>query len=395
MRTDAGGIGLIGFPSREQNLLEVFFSGSEAMGFSLQVPDKAQALLVNMGSAEARRVFERWSRHQASRPGIGVIEADMELDETEMIVLRRPLTLAALKQALRRLQALLPENQHVSTLHRLRSGTPEDAAKPKLAHEEFQALVAQAHLSLARQEALAPVPVRGESARESIISDAQKTPPKTESGDRSRGKSNQLKLSDAQCLELVQHCCGSLPDLDLSLESERRRLMINLTGRFLSFVERSVLEGERTQSVIQVVGVPGELLYFPKADCFSFDLDSALLLQMARARFRIGELSVNERRDLVAPVAPIIARDELLWLLALMTLQGRVPDTVQLEASHQLSVLPDFDRLLGIPNGRRIAQLWVSGRYTVEEVTRMLSVPQRCVLSFLAAGQTAGLFERK
>ncbi|NVK44582.1 MAG: hypothetical protein HWE39_25410 [Oceanospirillaceae bacterium] len=368
-------VALIGFSAREQNLLEVFFSGSDARGLTLQNPERASALLINMDTDSSLRSFRTWAEDRKERrPVIAVVDSETVPDG--LIALPRPLTLTALKQALHKLRGELK-------LRRDRAGTAVAAGADKqhrvpgaetaataVDQDTFRAVVAEARLTL---------PPTGPSG-----------------GHTASGRLRRLlDWSESLRQELEQQSCGSLPDLDVSREPDRRRLEFRLQGSFLAAVLKAVSVARKRGCATQVLGVPGALIYFPGQDCFSYDLDPELLLQMTRARFGPDELRTAERADLTEPRAASAGREELLWFVALMSARGRLPAGMRLDHARQLQRMPDFSRLLRTPHGNSIAELWRSSPHSALDVATLLGVPQRCVISFMVAAEAAGLFKRK
>ncbi|WP_343802355.1 hypothetical protein [Marinobacterium maritimum] len=193
--------------------------------------------------------------------------------------------------------------------------------------------------------------------------------------------------------EMIQQCCGSLPDVNLDAPHERRRAYFSLDGLLLPWVQRCVRQGDETGLVQQVLGVPGALFYLPAEKVFLVGIDADLLLQLARTRFGFDEISLQERSaEAELPHGRKVAADELLWQLALFTARGRVPDTLSAEQPKLLDEMPDFDRLLETPHARSIAELWQSQRLSAQNIASMLGVPQRFVFSFFVAADAIGLF---
>ena len=215
--------------------------------------------------------------------------------------------------------------------------------------------------------------------------------------DRDAGKENLiLRWSDAEWQGLVRSACGTLPDLDLSNPADRRRLSFSTVaqGRFFDQVNHAVSLGREKGVPVQVVGIPGEFIYFPDLDIFSYDLDPDLLIQMANSRFGPGELSCTELAE-KTPDRPTAARDELLWVLTVFTSPGRGPDYLDPAALRILKELPDLSRFLLTPHAERIARAWYSEKQSATAIAYSLKIPQRYVFSFMVAADAAGLFERQ
>jgi hypothetical protein len=193
--------------------------------------------------------------------------------------------------------------------------------------------------------------------------------------------------------EMIQQCCGNLPDVNLDSATERRRVYFSLDGLLLPWIMRCIEAGNTSGKPQQVVGVPGALFYLPADKEFLVTLDADLLLQLTRTRFGFEEISLLEREpDAELPKGRRVASDELLWQLALFTARGRLPDTLSAEEPRLLNSIPDFERLLETPHARSIAELWQSQRLSAQNIASMLGVPQRFVFSFLVAADAIGLY---
>lgn len=367
-----GSIGLIGFDDRERNQLEVFLNSSENPGFSEIDPVKADALLVNLASADDKKRFLRWYAGRSDCPVVAVV--DDQSVSGGMHTLKRPMTLAGLKKVLREVIREVQSNAVVNS----NSANPaegESSSLLKMSPEEFKALI--------ESSGVAPKKV--------------KTRPREEDIGRDGRKDNLiLRWSDVEWQSLVRSACGTLPDLDLSNPADRRRLSFSAAAqsRFLDQVNQVVSLAREKGVPAKMTGIPGELVYFPEDDLFSYDLDPDLLIQMANSRFGPGELS-SEVLSEQSPNRPTAKRDELLWVLALFTAAGRVPDYLDPVAPLILKEMPDLSRFLLTPHAERIARAWYSEKQSATAVASSLKIPQRYVFSFMVAADAAGLFERQ
>ncbi|WP_432694931.1 hypothetical protein ACQUQP_10230 [Marinobacterium sp. YM272] len=370
--TKTGSIGLIGFDDRERNQLEVFLNSSENPGFVESDPTAADALLVNLGSSEDKERFQRWYAGRPDCPVVAVVDDQAVLSGAHRV--QRPMTLSALKKALRDVAKEVAASASVSSKDST-AGTGESSSLLKMSPEEFKALI----------EASGVKP-KAAKKRDAIFD-----------AGRDANKEHQiLRWSDAEWQGLVRSACGTLPDLDLSNPADRKRLSFSTAsqGRFFDQVNHAVSLGKEKGVPVQVSGIPGEFIYFPQVDLFSYDLDPDLLVQMANSRFGPGELSCVELAE-KTPDRPTAAREELLWVLALFTAAGRVPDYLDPAAPCILKEMPDLSRFLLTPHAERIARSWYSEKQSATGIAYSLKIPQRYVFSFMVAADAAGLFERQ
>jgi len=412
-------IGIVGFSTQEAALLEIFFNGNRAEGFQLVPAERAQALLIDLSDTVSRRQVEKWLRRNGERPFIAVVESTAEKMDgkgKKGLRLTRPLSMDALQRALAELQRQLdggassspspepqpdPERRRAAVFaqwqaRKERSSQAQDAWKGEKTQRQGEALRSRFsvkrdelnHLILEAQNQLE------QKQRSSAPSGSGPAPRPAKGGAQGREPRTPAELPTPRLsAEMVQQCCGNLPDVDLDSATERRRVYFSLDGLLLPWIKRSIEVGNASGKPQQIVGVPGALFYLPADKAFLVTIDSDLLLQLTRTRFGFEEISLLEREpDIELPKGRRVAADELLWQLALFTARGRLPDTLSAEEPRLLKSMPDFERLLETPHARSIAELWQSQRLSAQDVASLLGVPQRFVFSFLVAADAIGLY---
>ncbi|MBV1786566.1 hypothetical protein KQ940_00680 [Marinobacterium sp. D7] len=351
-------------------MLEVFFDSSNNPGLRLESPERAAALLVNLTTEADLQQFLEW---YASRPDCPVIAVVSEISAPRGVLeLKRPLEVTGLKSMLARVL----DDLHKRAVRFPSGGAPEEAkGKTALKMEpvDLKALIAEAGVS-------APKP-------------APKPQPLNTVRDASKSRLI-MRWSEAERDTLMRRACGSLPDLDPELPGWSKRILFSLEGRFLDQVNKMVQLAQEQQVPMQVSGIPGAFIYFPDRDLFSYDLDPDLLVQMASSRFGFGELDCHPA-ELKSPVDPIAKRDQLLWMLGLLTSAGRLPDHLDPAERYRFNGVSDLQRFMLPPQAENIAKAWAVESRSALEIVRLLKLPQRYVFSFMAAADAAGLFERR
>jgi len=408
-------IGIVGFASNETAMLEVFFNSGKAEGFELASANKADALLVSVSGSGHKGKVDDWIQQHGSRPCIAVVDPGSAGagGGVGAVLLVRPLTMASLQRALSELKRKLEQGEAAAvvkpadTVSRLGQKDQRDAVYAEWQarkQRSSQALDAWKKSNSLRQgEALRSSFNLERSELNSLILDAQRQigqqpQVKTEAAPAGASNKSESLISDELqapkvSAEMIQQCCGNLPDVDLDSATERRRVYFSLDGLLLPWVKRAVDAGRASGKPQQVVGVPGALFYLPKDDSFLVGIDADLLLQLTRTRFGFDEISLLEREsDTELPHGRRIAADELLWQLSLFTARGRLPETLSADEPRLLNAMPDFERLLETPHARSIAELWQSQRLSAQNIASMLGVPQRFVFSFLVAADAIGLY---
>lgn len=409
-------IEIVGFAPSEAALLEVFFNSGKAEGFELASTGKADALLVSVSNSDHNGSAGNRSRQVGDRPHIAVVDpgAAGAGSGKGAVLLVRPLSMAALQQALTELRRKLEQGEDAQDVGQSESPSllGRDDHQRAAVYAEWQARKQRsskvleawkASNSLSQGEALRGCFGLERSELNNLIIEAQQQvsrPPrvKPDSAAETESQKSESLISDELQVprvsaEQIQQCCGNLPDVDLDSATERRRVYFSLDGLLLPWVKRAVESGKASGKSQQIVGVPGALFYLPGDDCFLVGIDADLLLQLTRTRFGFDEISLLEREsDTELPHGRRIAADELLWQLSLFTARGRLPETLSADEPRLLGAMPDFERLLEIPHARSIAELWQSQRLSARSIASMLGVPQRFVFSFLVAADAIGLY---
>ena len=444
-------IGLIGFSSSEQTMLELFFNGRQQKLFTLTPADKASSLLVDLSTATGEMKYLKHQRlhpSSSSLPGIALTNGD---DAPEgYLRLKRPLTLSALSDVLEALSKLLlePSNQSAQPAVDRQTVFAEWQARKqagveamqkwnqgKRLHDEskkifpldrhgVQEVISKAHLVMAhRRNEVTPgdpaiavvssdkdstaaaftgapeVTVKAEQKTEKLKSVAgvlgNNKVQKVELQQETQSKDQKSKSTENSADVRLHDYCGHLPDQDLSDPSGLRRVRFNLERCLLPWVEQAVKVGRQSQQSQQVLGLPGVLIYLPSLDSFFCDLDEDLLLHMARAKFSLGELSLTAiefSEAVINETSRHIVADKLVWKLALLTSRGRISESVDLNKSLQLIRKPDFNYFETIPHARTLSELWYSKRLSPIQMLSESSLPQRNVFTFLVAADAVGYF---
>lgn len=436
-------IGLIGFSSSEQTMLELFFNGRQQKLFTLTAADKASALLVDLSTATGEMKFLKHQRlNPASVALTGIALTNGDDAPSGYLLLKRPLTLSSLSDALeelsKRLQepnsqnaAPLPDRQSVFAEWQARKQAGVEAMQKwnqgKRLHDEskkvfpldrhgVQEVISKAHLVMAHRRnevtpgdpAMAVVNFDQNLTLDQSVENQNKPPsnieaksekPKSIAGIIQKNKVHNKepeKNEEAQTVyDRLHDYCGHLPDQDLSDPSGLRRVVFHLDRCLLPWVEQAVKVGRQSQMAQQVSGLPGVLIYLPSLDSFFCDLDEELLLHMARAKFGHGELSLIsiESSDILKlDTTRHIVADKLLWKLALLTSRGRIFESIDLTKPLQLIRKPDFNYFEAIPHARTLSELWYSKRLSPMQMLSESSLPQRYVFTFLVAADAVGYF---
>jgi hypothetical protein len=192
---------------------------------------------------------------------------------------------------------------------------------------------------------------------------------------------------------------GNLPELDWSIESDRRRLLINLEGMLLPWIQKIVEKGRSQHTSLAIDGLHLRLEYLPWTDCFVTNLSEEVLYTVMTSRFGLGELSMkpgdvieDDLQEGLGFSERVITAEDLLWLAGLWTVQGRVLPADDPSRTRKLIRSPDCIRDIVVPEVHAVINLWQTRPMTAFQVISELNIPQRFVFGVMAAATTAQLF---
>ena len=418
-------IGLLGFGESDRTMLELYFTGQHQSGFQLGKPERADALLIDFSTEAGNRQYQKLLKQFptcADLPGLAVTEKDTA--PQGFLLLKRPLTMRLLSEQLDALLDTMPEADadFVSPSEQVRNSVFAEWQARKEAgatamekwnqskqlsnsqrnpfpidRHDLQEVVSKAHLVLAHRQNNTAKPVKpaksvtGVDAASNVDTSVSASAPLE---DLPRYQS--VCIDEAFNQVSVADYCGYLPDQDLTDQGGLRRICFNIENSLLPWLVKAVHLGRKSHDAQQVSGLPGTLIYLPTPDSFFCDLDADLLLHMARARFGVGELYLQQSEPSAAVMQAahrFIAADQLIWKLALLTSRGRIPDTIDLYKPIQLIRKPDFSMFELTPHARTLAEIWYQKRLSPVQMLSESAVPQRYVFTFLVAADAVGYFK--
>ena len=193
---------------------------------------------------------------------------------------------------------------------------------------------------------------------------------------------------------------GHLPELDWTIEAERRRLQINPEGMLLPWIRKTVEEGRKQDVSFSIDGLHLRLEYLPWTDCFVTNLSEEVLYTVMTSRFGLGELSIkhgdvieDDLQDGLGFSERIMTAEDLLCLAGLWTVQGRILPGDDPTRPRRLKHAPDCLIDIAIPEVHAVIDLWQSRPMSAFEIISELNISQRYVFGVMAAATTAMLFE--
>ena len=165
----------------------------------------------------------------------------------------------------------------------------------------------------------------------------------------------------------------------------------------LGRLQQALADADNPPGGIQVqCGADRHILLLPRHGLAFTDMNESQLRNLSRVSLQ-GKLEVHVSEwpeDDPAGVDPALRRhrlDWLLWLLALATARGRVPEGTRLDQPAYLRCWPNFTRLPPTPEGLRIAAAWAGQPRPLDELAGLLGVEPALVYGFYSAAATTGL----
>jgi len=199
--------------------------------------------------------------------------------------------------------------------------------------------------------------------------------------------------------EHTQTCCGSLHDEVYLDPRQREQLFFNSSDTLLGLLRQTMML-TKEQGIARIAREGAHPLYVGYAQDFVSSPMHEAYLRALCAR-NIGDSPVKvELVDMDAKFigtsddARMRRLDNVLWKTALWSSRGRVERGTSLDAPVHLRAWPNIPRLMSVPDGLRIAALWVTQPTSLLDTARKLGVPHRFVFSFYTACQAFDLVEQ-
>ncbi len=199
--------------------------------------------------------------------------------------------------------------------------------------------------------------------------------------------------------EHAQTCCGVLADEIYRDPTQREQLFFNSSDTVLGLL-RQAMTLTKEQGIARIAREGAHPLYVSAALGFvSTPMHEAYLRALCARPIDGSPVKVDLVEQGVKAIglsddARMRRLDSVLWKAALWSSRGRVPRGTSLDAPVRLHAWPNIPRLMSVPDGLRIAALWVSQPTSLLGTARKLGVPYRFVFSFYCACQAFDLIEQ-
>lgn len=199
----------------------------------------------------------------------------------------------------------------------------------------------------------------------------------------------------------VDRYCGTQPEVDLADEEAVERIRYDPQAHLFGDVLDAMEASRRTRRPVRMDLNGGQIFYFPTSDrlmsTLTRDALTGICLERAnRAKSQTHILNTKEASQVEDEVMRADVQTEgeaLLWELALLTAQGRLPHEVDVHKPLALRHWPNLTRVTWLPDGVRIAALWHERPSSLNETVEVLKVPQRHVFAFYSGAAALGLVD--
>jgi hypothetical protein len=246
----------------------------------------------------------------------------------------------------------------------------------------------------------APLPAKTESQTEPIKLATVTTKTPSSTAEKTTAVTSAAAGGMNESLEdHAKTCCGELADEVYRDPKQREQLFFNSSDTVLGLL-RQAMTLTKEQGIARIAREGAHPLYVGYAQDFVSSPMHEAYLRAICAR-NIGESPVKVElvdMDIKTIGASDDVRmrrlDNVLWKTALWSSRGRVERGTSLDAPVRLRAWPNIPRLMSVPDGLRIAALWVTQPTSLLDTARKLGVPYRFVFSFYCACQAFDLVEQ-
>ena len=162
---------------------------------------------------------------------------------------------------------------------------------------------------------------------------------------------------------------------------------------------------KQSQQTVEVKSTPHSVFILPNEHLIftEFSVNDDEFIKFSRTEVTSGEMSLHilssieaGKLELKMSESPehIHNLESFIWTNSLLTSQGRLPTTLDLDKKTALKYWPSFARIEAFPYSMRIAALWHHSPDTLLEMSTKLGIPQRYVFAFYNGADALDLIER-
>ena len=338
----------LGMDERSQQTLRMFFERQLGGSCALSDERNAHAVLLDLDAHEGKGRFEIQLRDHPDRPLILLSLHDSWVLPANAVLVRKPINIGLLADALRSLSVRLFEQRRETNF----SVAAEQILRSHLAHRH---------------------------------GDGTPTP--------------QLDDGDAAALYLrsdksFAHL-GAAPDLDLGVPEQRAQAYYDPQNYLQGHVQAALALSRQRQAMVRLTSAAfRQLDVYGAAGKVQVAIAASTLYAASRLPLHAGDVKVEVFADAGdGPPAGghVETAEALLWRLALWGSKGRVPVDTNLDWPVFIRRWPNLTRLMAPPHATRIAALWARQAFTLAATGSALGVPQRLVFAFYSACLAIGV----
>lgn len=340
----------VGMDERSHQTLRMFFEHQLGGSCALSEEHRAHAVLLDLDGHQGKDFLDHQLRHHPDRPLILLSLDDSRVLPANAVLVKKPIRIGLLAEALRDLSLRLFEQQrqtefsaaaeHILRIHQTHHRDSTGAAPTHIEHADVAAL----HL-------------RSEKSFFHI---------------------------------------GATPDMDLANPDQRSRVFYDPGNYLQGHFEKAIALSLEKRTVVRLAGTAFKHFDI-HADNGKVVVPTAksTLYAAGRMLMKPHDISIEVLAD--APGRPPGAEptesiDTLTWKLALWASHGRVPVGTDLDWPVFIKRWPNLTRLLAPPHATRIASLWTrQPPFSLAGTVTALDIPQRLVFAFYSACVATGI----
>lgn len=337
----------VGMDERSHRTLGLFFEHHLAGRCALSDEHHAHAVLLDLDGYGSGGHLDRHLREHPERPLIVLSLNDSCALPTNAILIKKPVTIGALADALRELGRRLFELEHKTAF----SAAAEHVLHSHLAHPG---------------ESTQPARVDGADAAALYLG------------------------SEKSFFHL-----GMTPDLDLAVPEQRSRVFYDPGHCLQGHIGTALALSLERRTAVRLSGAAFRHLdIFGGAGKALVPISGSTLYAASRLHVRPDDVAIEPLPDAGPEPADgnhVESTEVLMWKVALWASKGRVPIGTDLDQPVFMRRWPNLTRLLAPPHATRIASLWMHRPFGLIGTIAALDVPQRLVFAFYSACVAIGV----
>ncbi|WP_020394216.1 hypothetical protein [Thiolinea disciformis] len=392
-------IALLHISPQNRSILEFFFAGAGKHLFHLTQETEAEVLLIDFDFPGSEQVWQQ--RQGLHKPLIALAMREIQPDHG--IWLAKPLTFKSMIEVAERVRSLVKLPDSYASKPSVEADDEQPTAQFKAPPQNLVTSTQAFGLGHTTKKYPALViPVEDEEETpttpkpQSLFAQPEPEVEPSESNVLLHRKKTPEPLPEPDPLQLEQRwrqLCGSRADIHPS--QWRTSALLYNTDQLLQHNLKEALKLARSsnQPVQLKIDLKDSIVLLPQTQQALTSLDiyserfsdlCTQTLQAGRVQMYIPDVTEIER--LPAHLKNYsYDLEALIWTLSLLSSNGRIPQSANLDQRMILTYWPNFTRLEFIPHAMRLAAAWQQRAGTAFEIAQGLNIPQRYIFAFYNA----------